>query len=419
MIASIIAIGDEIVSGHIVDTNSPFLADALRSHGIEVVSTFGVADSPAAIQGALERALSDADVVITTGGLGPTADDRTTAAVAEVVGAPLELHEPSLTLIEARFRERGIDMPANNRKQAMFPAGSQVIPNGLGTAPGFVCRLTRGGKIRMVASLPGVPREMRQMARESLIAALGDAGTGRVFASRVFSAFGLSESALDERLAGLLAPDEGRLAFRAAFPRLHATVTIEGSSPSELERRLDLVEERVRARLEDHLYATGDVGLEAAVGELLREHELTLAVAESCTGGLIGHLLTDVPGSSGYFLGGVIGYANSAKVSILGVEEAALAEHGAVSTRVAEDMAAGVRAAFGSDLGLATTGIAGPAGGTPEKPVGTVCVALAWEGGTWSRRYDLGSRERQWVKGLTAQLGLDSVRRCLIDSLPD
>lgn len=419
MIASILAIGDELLSGQIVDTNSPHLADTLRSEGIEVVSTFAVGDDPSAIRAALHRALSDADVVLTTGGLGPTPDDVTTAAVAEIVGTGLELHPPSLVRIEARFRNRGLEMPASNRKQAMLPAGSTVIPNELGTAPGFICRLTMNGRSGIIASLPGVPREMEAMARESVIPTLRAGGAGPRFASRVFSVFGLSESALAERLAGLIAPEEGRLAFRAAFPRLHARVTLTGSSTADLEGRLGRVEEEVRRRLGDHLYATGDVGLEEAMGALLRERGLTLAVAESCTGGLIGHRITDVPGSSAYFLGGVVAYADSAKLELLGVPAATLEVHGAVSREAAEEMATGARAAFGSSLGLATTGIAGPDGGTSAKPVGTVCVALAWETGSWSRRYDLGSRERDWVKGLTAQLALDSVRRWLIDSLPD
>jgi nicotinamide-nucleotide amidase len=419
MIASILAIGDELLSGQIVDTNSPFLADALRAEGIEVVSTFAVADDESAIRAALDRALSDADVVLTTGGLGPTPDDVTTAAVASFAGIGLELHSPSLALIEARFRNRGLEMPPSNRKQAMLPAGSTVIPNELGSAPGFICRLTRDGRSAVIASLPGVPREMEAMARESVIPALRAGGTGQRFASRAFSIFGLSESALAERLDDLIAPDEGRLSFRAAFPRLHARVTLRGSSTAELERRLGSAEEEVRRRLGEHLYATGDVGLEEAMGELLRERGLTLAVAESCTGGLIGHRITDVPGSSGYFLGGLVAYADSAKLGLLGVSAATLEAHGAVSRETAEEMATGARAAFGSDLGLATTGIAGPGGGTSAKPVGTVCVALAWETGTWSRRYDLGARERDWVKGLTAQLALDSVRRWLIGTLPE
>lgn len=419
MIASIIGIGDELLSGQIVDTNSTHLAAALRTVGIEVASTFAAPDEPAALRTALERALADSDLVITTGGLGPTEDDLTTAVVADAAGLPLELDPPTLARIEDRFRGRGLEMPANNRKQAMFPSGSTVIPNPLGTAPGFICPATRGGKVRTLVSLPGVPREMKQMTAETLIPLLAGATPGRIFASRAFSVYGLSESALDELLTGLIAPDEGRLAFRAAFPRLQARVSLQGPSAGELEERLDRVEEEVRGRLGDHLYAVGDVGLEEVVGSLLAERGLSLALAESCTGGLIGHRITDVPGSSRYFLGGVVSYADAAKVALLRVRRETISTRGAVSREVVEEMACGVRAALGADVGLATTGIAGPGGGTDEKPVGTVCVGLAWAGGTWSRRYDLGRRERDWVKGLTAQLALDALRRWLIDALPD
>src|SRR5690606_5551128 len=234
------------------------------------------------------------------------------------------------------------------------------------------------------------------------------------FATRVFSTFGLSESRLDELLAGAVSPEEARLSFRAAFPRLQTRRTVSGTAERALEERLAALEQRIRERLGTAIYAVGDMGMEEVVIRLLTEHGLTLAVAESCTGGLIGHRLTDVPGSSAAFLLGVVAYANEAKVRLLGVREETLRQHGAVSTATAEEMAAGARGAAGSSLGLATTGIAGPSGGTPEKPVGTVCVALAWEGGRWSRRFDLGARDRSWIKQMTAQLALDRVRRWIL-----
>jgi nicotinamide-nucleotide amidase len=414
--ASIVAIGDEIVGGLVVDTNSPFVADTLRAESVDVVSGFAVPDDVAAIRSALERALDDAALVVTTGGLGPTSDDLTTAIVAEVAGVGLELHEPSLRHMEERFRSRGLAMPPNNVKQAMLPAGCVVVPNEQGTAPGYVCRFTREGAEKAIASFPGVPDEMVRMVREGLIPMLRAGGKGRVLASRTFSTVGLGESALDEILEGLIDPASGRLAFRAAFPRLYARVTLSGESPEALSSHLDEIEAEVRRRLGEHLYAVGDRSMEEVVGGLLRERELTLSVAESCTGGLIGHRITDVPGSSEYFLGGVVAYANEAKTGLLDVRAETLAAHGAVSAEVAEEMARGVRRRFGSDLGLATTGIAGPGGGTPAKPVGTVHIALSWEGGAWSRRFELGARGREWIKGSTAQLALDALRRWLIRS---
>jgi nicotinamide-nucleotide amidase len=412
--AALLAIGDEIVAGLTTDTNSGFLAEQLRAVGVEPVAGFAVPDDEDAMARAWERALAEAEVAISTGGLGPTADDLTTAVVARLAGRPLRLDEHSLSLIEERFRGRGMEMPENNRRQALFPEGSTIVPNPLGTAPGFICPVGRGGAIRHVVCLPGVPREMKRMAVETVIPWLEGLNPARRFLSRTFSTFGLAESRLDELLEGVVAPSEARLAFRAAFPRVQARLTVSGAPDDDLEGRLDALEARVRERLGTHVYAVGDEGMEETVGGLLRERGLTLAVAESCTGGLIGHRITEVPGSSEYFLMGVVSYSNDAKERLLGVRPETLRDHGAVSTQAAEEMAAGVRRLSGADLGLSTTGIAGPGGGSPDKPVGTVCVGLAWEGGSWSRRYDLGERSRDWVKGMTAQVALDRVRRWLL-----
>ncbi len=414
MKAALLAIGDEIVAGLTTDTNSGFLAEQLRAVGVEPVAGFAVPDDEDAMARAWERALAEAEVAISTGGLGPTADDLTTAVVARLAGRPLRLDEHSLSLIEERFRGRGMEMPENNRRQALFPEGSTIVPNPLGTAPGFICPVGRGGAIRHVVCLPGVPREMKRMAVETVIPWLEGLNPARRFLSRTFSTFGLAESRLDELLEGVVAPSEARLAFRAAFPRVQARLTVSGAPDDDLEGRLDALEARVRERLGTHVYAVGDEGMEETVGGLLRERGLTLAVAESCTGGLIGHRITEVPGSSEYFLMGVVSYSNDAKERLLGVRPETLRDHGAVSTQAAEEMAAGVRRLSGADLGLSTTGIAGPGGGSPDKPVGTVCVGLAWEGGSWSRRYDLGERSRDWVKGMTAQVALDRVRRWLL-----
>ena len=411
--ASILSIGDEIVGGLTTDTNSAYLARAVREVGVEPVGTISAPDEAQAIVRAFSRALEDAEVAISTGGLGPTSDDLTTAAIAALAGRPLRLDPASLQAIEERFRSRGLEMTPNNRKQALFPEGSEIVPNPLGTAPGFVCPVATAAGVRHVVALPGVPREMRAMVEATVLPWLAARDAGHRTRSRTFSVAGLTESKLDELLAGVVEPGEARLAFRAAFPRLQARVTVAGGAGDPLDARLDAIEARVRERLGDHLYALGDEGLEETVGRLLRERSATLAVAESCTGGLIGHRITDVPGSSGYFLLGVVAYSNEAKQRLLGVRPGTLAEHGAVSTPTAEEMAAGIRAAAGAAIGLATTGIAGPGGGTPEKPVGTVCLGLAWEGGVWSRRYELGDRSRDWIKAMTAQLALDRLRRHL------
>jgi nicotinamide-nucleotide amidase len=364
---------------------------------------------------AFERALEDADVVISTGGLGPTSDDLTTACVARLAGRPLRRDADTIARLEAFFQSRGGAMPENNRKQADFPEGSEIVPNVRGTAPGFICPVERGGRTRHVVCLPGVPHEMKAMIRETVVPWLAARSPDQRFASRVFSAAGIGESKLDELLSGVVEPGEARLAYRAAFPRLQARVTVSGAPGDDLEGRLDAIEARVRERAGEHIYAVGDEGLEETVGRLLRERGLTLAVAESCTGGLIGHRITDVAGSSAYFLLGIVAYSNEAKQRLLGVREETLVAHGAVSVDTAEEMAEGARRASGADIGLATTGIAGPGGGTEEKPVGTVCLGLAWEGGRWSRRIDMGARSREWIKSMTAQQALIRLWRHLLD----
>jgi len=413
--AAILAIGDEIVAGMTVDTNSAFLAERLRAIGIEPIGTFSAPDDEDAIVRAFERALEDADVVISTGGLGPTADDLTTACVARLAGRELRLHEESLRAIEERFRALGREMSPNNRKQAMLPDGCTVVPNPTGTAPGVICSVERGGRVCHVASLPGVPRETHRMLDETVIPWLEERSPRHRFASRIFSTFGLAESKLDELLAGIVEQGEARLAFRAAFPRIQARLTVGGAPDEDLDARLDDLERRVRERLGTHLYAIGDEGMEETVVRLLTESAITIAVAESCTGGLIGHRLTDVPGSSSVFQLGVVTYSNDAKQRLLGVRPETLEEHGAVSVETAEEMARGARDLGGAMLGVATTGIAGPGGGSDDKPVGTVCIGLAWEGGEWSHRYQLGSRGREWVKGMTAQVALDRVRRWVLE----
>jgi nicotinamide-nucleotide amidase len=414
--ATIGAIGDEIVGGLTTDTNSGYLSQLLRSVGVEVETFFAVPDDVERIREALRRALSEADLVVTTGGLGPTADDLTTACAAAVAGTSLELHEASLRSIEERFRDRGVEMPENNRKQALFPRGAVVIPNPDGTAPGFVVEVKEGERTAHLVSLPGVPREMRRMAEETLIPWVAARAGGGRFGSRIFSTFGLSESRLDELLTGAIDPAEARLSFRAAFPRLQVRVSVSAPTDAEVEGRLDLLEARVRERLGTSIYAVGDEGLEETVGGLLRSRGETLALAESCTGGLIGHRLTDVAGSSEYLMLGVVAYSNEAKRSMLGVSEDTLRLHGAVSEETVLEMARGARRAAGTDWGLATSGIAGPGGGTEEKPVGTVCIAAVGGGGEWSKRYQLGSRSRGWVKEMTAQIALDQLRRLLLEA---
>jgi nicotinamide-nucleotide amidase len=416
MRASILAIGDEIVAGLTTDTNSAFLAQVLRASGVEVVGFLAVADDVDAIRRALLRATDDAGFVVSTGGLGPTADDLTTSAVAGFVGTGLDLHEPSLRIIEERFRAMGVRMPPNNRKQAMLPSGSEPIPNRLGTAPGFAISTDRNGRSCHIICLPGVPREMKRMTEETVIPWIVRRAGKQHIGSRVFSTVGLTESALDDMLSGVVGDKEARLSFRAAFPRLQTRISIVGKSAEEVESRLEALDARIRDRLGDHVYAIGDEGLEETVGKLLLEKGSTLAVAESCTGGLIGHRITEVAGSSAYFSLGIVAYSNEMKTALLEVSPRTLEASGAVSEATVREMARGVRKASGAAIGLATSGIAGPSGGSDGKPVGTVCIGLAWETGEWSGTFQLGQRTREWIKEMTAQMGLDAVRRYLLDA---
>jgi len=413
MRASILAIGDEIVSGLTVDTNSAWLAERLREVGVEVVGILAAPDDGDAIARALRRGLEDAEVMITTGGLGPTEDDRTAASVARVADRPLRRSAAALQTIRERFRARGREMSPSNEKQADFPEGSNVVPNPTGTAAGFVCPAGSEGK--RIISLPGVPGEVRRMAEETVIPILAQDAGGRRFVSRTFSTFGLPESRLGELLEDVLGDTPGRLSFRAAFPLIQARVTLEGPVGSGVRPRLDDIERRVKERLGHYLYAVGDEGMEETVGRLLARAKATLSVAESCTGGLIGHRLTDVPGSSAYFLLGITAYHNDAKIRLLDVPEETLAAHGAVSNEVAEAMARGVRERSGADLGLSVTGIAGPGGGSEEKPVGTVCIGLASAERVWSQRYDLGEMPRERIKEMSAQIALNRIRLHLLN----
>ena len=314
--------------------------------------------------------------------------------------------------IEERFSARGIPMPPNNARQALIPTGAMMVTNPLGTAPGFICPVAHPAGERHIVTLPGVPSEMRRMAQETVLPWVRERAGTRRFASRIFSTYGLSESRLDELLSGVVTSDEARLSFRAAFPRMQTRLTVSGEVGDDLEARLDGLEGRVRERLGTAVYAVGDVGLEEVVVRELTERRLTIAVAESCTGGLIGHRLTDVPGSSAVFRLGVVAYANEAKISQLGVRPATLEANGAVSPEVAEEMAEGVRRAGGAAVGVATTGIAGPGGGTEEKPVGTVWLGYADERGPYAVRLQFVD-DRLLNKRLSVTAALALLRRQL------
>lgn len=411
--AAVLSTGDELTTGRTIDTNANYIADKLVAIGLDVTTIIVVGDYQDRIAWAWREALKQADVVISTGGLGPTADDLTTETIAAVSGRALHLDEAVADRIRRMFEAMGRRMPENNLKQAQFPEGAVIVPNALGTAPGYRLSIPFEGKERHLIVLPGVPREMKPMLEETVLPWIASArGSDDVYLSQTFQTFGISESALDEAVAGCVAPEEGRVAFRAAFPQVSLRLTVQ-AKPDVAPKQLETLSARIRERLGEFVYGEGDTTMEAMVGQLLKARGLTIATAESCSGGLISNRLTNVAGSSAYVKGGVIAYSNEVKVNQLGVSDATLRDHGAVSEQTAEEMAIGVRRLLKADIGISVTGIAGPDGGTADKPVGTVCFALASEGRTFKRRYQLWGN-REWIKLLSSQVALDWVRRYIL-----
>ncbi len=401
---AILTIGNELTTGRIQDANAALIARTARARGWRVPVMMTVGDRMEAIEGALRQTLSLADAVIVTGGLGPTADDITTEAVAKAFGLDLYTDEAALAHIRGIFEKYRLKWTENNAKQACFPAGAEVIPNPTGTAPGFALRME--GKI--VAVIPGVPAEVRRILPEGVLPLLARAfpGAAPFVRGRTLKMFGLSEAGVDQALADLDFEARGiDIGFYPNFPENHVVLTARHAREEAAEAELAAAVRDVEARLARHIFARDDETLEGAVGALLAAGGKTLAVAESCTGGLIADRLTDVPGSSAYFERGLVTYSNEAKRDLLGVPEDVLRRCGAVSEETARLMAEGVRRLAGVDLGLASTGIAGPSGGTDEKPVGTVFIALADGRETRCRRYAFRWTRRN-NKILTAQTAL-------------
>jgi len=408
--AEVLTIGDELLRGEIVDSNKSFLSERLLRLDVETHFHSSVRDDPADMTDAFRRAAERAGVVLVSGGLGPTRDDLTIEVLARCFERKLVLHEPSLAAIRAFYQRVGREMPEINAKQAWMPEGAEVLPNPIGTAPGCMLLV---GEVPFFC-MPGVPRELYRMMDEQVLPRIEARHPARaVVRARILRTFGMGESNLEEALTGVARGGEITLGFRTAFPDNLLRPLTRAATPAEADARLDAVCAEIRERLGPLVYAEGEESLEEVVGRLLRERGRTLAVAESCTGGLIAERITRVAGSSDYFVGGVVAYANSAKRELLGVPAELLDRHGAVSEPAAKAMAEGVRARLRSDFGIGTTGISGPGGGTPDKPVGTVCVALASAEGTHVERF-VFPLDRDRHRSLTAQLALDWVRRSLL-----
>ncbi|MCE5280444.1 MAG: competence/damage-inducible protein A [Planctomycetaceae bacterium] len=381
MKAVIISVGDELISGKTVDTNSAYLADQLTRCGIATIAHWTVGDCQSIIAKTIADAAAVAEIVLVSGGLGPTSDDVTRQALADVLGAGLQIDPPSLEVIEAFFRSRGLTMAATNRMQAMVPVGAQALPNSAGTAPSIAAAVGQA----MVYVTPGVPHEMKRMFEQQIAPRLPRSGA---IVQKVLHTFGLGESAVGEMLGELMTRDGPVLVGTTVAAGL-VSIRITASAP-DAEEGAACVEGlcvKIRRRLGEIVFAEDEDSMAALIGQLLKKAGKTLATAESCTGGMIGQMITAVPGSSSYYLGGMITYSNALKVSLLGVSEELLKSHGAVSEPVARAMAEGCRARTGADYALSVTGIAGPDGGTAEKPVGLVHIAMAHAGGTEHMRY--------------------------------
>jgi len=405
----VVTVGTELLLGLTPDTNAAELGRALAAAGIEVVRHSTVGDRPEAIRAAVAEALDRTGFVITTGGLGPTRDDITKRVVAELCEKPLRLNEEVLRSLEERFRRLGRPMAATNRTQAEVPEGATVLPNPRGTAPGLWVE-ERG---RVVVMLPGVPSEMRGLLTEEVLPRLAARASGMVVRSRTVRTTGIAESALAERVGAIeddIAPLT--LAYLPSVEGVDLRVTAWTIPEAEAERRLAATVAMLRERAAEHCYGEDGTDLAGVVLQQLRSRKTRLAVAESCTGGLLGGRITAIPGSSEVFAGGIVAYDDAVKRGMLDVSAALLKPHGAVSEEVVRAMVAGALRRFGVAAGLAVTGIAGPSGGTPEKPVGTVWLAAAFGQETRAlKRIFPGDRAE--VRARAAQAALDLLRRLI------
>ncbi|HOI44195.1 MAG TPA: competence/damage-inducible protein A [Candidatus Aminicenantes bacterium] len=413
MKTEIIAVGSELLTPFFLDTNSLFLTERLNDLGIQVAFKTVVGDDPADLLEAIRTALRRSELIIAIGGLGPTEDDRTCEAFAEALGRKRVLHPEVLKSIRSRFERRGVVMPALNRKQAFIVEGAEILGNPNGTAPGLWIDLP-GSKI---ALLPGPPPELKPMFDSSVRPRLEKDSGESLLLRRVMRLTGLGESLMENKIRDVYPKLPPGLSITTlAFPgqlEIHLVLRSGAGERRQAERTMARFEKLLTRRLNGYVFSRGGEDLEEVVAGLLRKKNKTLACAESCTGGLLSHRLTNVPGSSDYFLEGIVAYGNRAKNRRLGVPARLIAARGAVSAAVGRAMALGVREKTGSDFGLSITGIAGPAGGTPSKPVGLVYTALAWEGGVKIEE-NLFWGGRAQVKYQSSQKALDMLRRRLL-----
>jgi len=410
--------GSELLLGRVLNTHQQWICRQLADHGYEVTRQICVADDGPSIQAAARESLGRADLVLTTGGLGPTADDMTRDLIAQLLGRPLALDAAVRARIEEYFAQRHRVMPHSVNVQAMVPAGARVLPNRHGTAPGLAMHVDpnpfredkRGSWLIL---LPGPPRELRPMFTEAVLPlVLKEFPLAGPFVCRTLHTTGLGESSVEEKITGPLQPLQGaglELGYCARIGEVDVRLVARGEKAAALVSEAEGI---IRPLLGPLIFGADDATLESTVVQLMAKQKKTVALAESCTGGLIAHRITNVPGASAVLVCGLVTYSNDAKKNLLGVREETLREHGAVSAGVARQMAEGARSRYGTDYGLAVTGIAGPGGGSAQKPVGTVFIALAGvQGTTVGERFNPFDRET--FKFVTSQQALDLLRRAL------
>lgn len=407
ILAELLTIGDEILYGQIVDTNSQWMSVELDKVGIKVIRKTTVGDVESEILTAFAEAEQRADIILITGGLGPTSDDLTKPLLAKYFNCELKMHEEALAEVTEFFKSRGRELTELNRQQAALPTACQKITNPVGTAPGMW--FDKGDKVFM--SMPGVPHEMKKMMTEQVIPRLLKKYELPVIHHKVIRTIGIGESFLADKISAWekSLPSHIKLAYLPSLGEVKLRLTCFGSSKESLAQEADTLAQKLKAIVGEYIYGYGDQTIEIVIGHLLREKKLTLAMAESCTGGYVSHLLTTVPGSSDYFKGCVVAYANEVKLKTLQVSENTLKEFGAVSEQTITEMAQQVRIKLNADIGVATSGIAGPDGGTDEKPVGTIWIAYSDNEKTVAKKLQL-SKDRMLNIRMSAMAVLNVIR---------
>jgi nicotinamide-nucleotide amidase len=413
MAAEVICVGTELLLGDILNSNSQYLAQELAALGVPHFYQTVVGDNINRVHQAIEIAANRSSILIFTGGLGPTPDDLTTEAIASYFNTPLVEHPEVITDIQQKFAQSGRTMTPSNRKQALQPAGADILPNPTGTAPGMIWQPRPR---LMIFTFPGVPKEMHRMWRDTAVPFLKTQGYGQnPIYSRSLRFFGIPEAALAEQVNHLFASTNPTVAPYAGKGEVRLRISARAANETEANALIEPIAQEIKQIAGVHYYGSDEDTLASVVSTLLKTKGQTLSVAESCTGGGLGRMLTDIPGSSEYFMGGVISYANRVKVELLGVNADDLAAEGAVSEIVARQMALGVKSKLGTDWGVSITGVAGPGGGTEIKPVGLVYIGIASpDGRVEGIKYQLGSRrERELIRQMSAAQALNLLRQRL------